>query len=63
MFKIAALVIDGLQVTVSIGVAGCPGHEVANGESLVKLADEALYVAKESGRNQVQAAQVSAPAV
>ena len=54
--KIAALVIDGLQVTVSIGVAGCPGHKVASGEALVKLADEALYAAKENGRNQVRAA-------
>lgn len=51
--KIAALVIDGLQVTVSIGVAGCPGHSVDSGEALLKLADEALYKAKESGRNQV----------
>lgn len=54
--QIAALVIDGLQVTVSIGVAGSPGHAVASGEALVKLADEALYAAKENGRNQVHEA-------
>lgn len=51
---IAALVIDGLQVTVSIGVAGCPGHDVGSGEALLKLADAALYAAKNSGRNQVR---------
>lgn len=55
---IAALVIDGLQVTVSIGVAGCPEHQVDSGEALVKLADEALYRAKERGRDQVAAALV-----
>lgn len=55
--KIAQLVIDGLNVTVSIGVAGCPGHEVDSGDALVKLADEALYAAKEGGRNQVRAAE------
>ncbi|MDP2200321.1 MAG: GGDEF domain-containing protein, partial [Sulfurimicrobium sp.] len=41
-----------LDVTVSIGVAGYPEHgntEVA----LVKSADDALYKAKNSGRNQV----------
>jgi diguanylate cyclase (GGDEF)-like protein len=51
--QIAALIIDGLQVTASIGVAGCPGHPVDSGEALLKLADEALYRAKESGRNRV----------
>ena len=54
--QIAALVLDGLQVTVSIGVAGCPPHTVTDADALVKLADEALYAAKENGRNQVCAA-------
>jgi diguanylate cyclase (GGDEF)-like protein/PAS domain S-box-containing protein len=52
--RISELVIDGLRVTVSIGVAGQPGHEADDGEALVKLADEALYGAKENGRNQVR---------
>ena len=52
--RISELVIDGLRVTVSIGVAGVPGHEAVDGEALVKLADEALYDAKENGRNQVR---------
>ncbi|WP_310449390.1 diguanylate cyclase [Sulfuritalea sp.] len=54
--RISELVIDGLKVTVSIGVAGVPGHEVENGDALVKLADDALYDAKEGGRNQVRRA-------
>lgn len=52
--SISELVIDGLRVTVSIGVAGMPGHEAGDGEALVKLADDALYDAKENGRNQVR---------
>ena len=50
---ISQLEVDGLRVTVSIGVAGLPGHEVEDTDALVKLADDALYVAKENGRNQV----------
>jgi diguanylate cyclase len=51
--RISQLVIDGLQVTVSIGVAGLPGHAAEDGDALVKLADDALYAAKEGGRNRV----------
>ena len=51
--RVAALVIDGLNVTVSIGVAGLPDASAKDGESLLKLADTALYTAKESGRNRV----------
>lgn len=54
---ISELVIDGLKVTVSIGVAGCPGHVVEDGDALIKLADDALYDAKEGGRNQVRVAR------
>ena len=57
--KVEQLVIDGLTVTVSIGVAGCPGHPVDSAEALLKLADDALYRAKENGRNRVQGAQRS----
>lgn len=45
-----------LHVTVSIGVATYPVH-ATNRDFMVKKSDEALYVAKESGRNQVQLAK------
>jgi diguanylate cyclase (GGDEF)-like protein/PAS domain S-box-containing protein len=60
--KIGALVIDGLRVTVSIGVASTPEQSPENGEALLKLADEALYVAKKNGRNQVRTAPVETTA-
>lgn len=43
---------DGEGVTVSIGVASFPEHG-GELESLVKAADDALYAAKEKGRNRV----------
>lgn len=46
---------DPVQATVSIGVAGVSGSETANPESLIALADKALYRAKNGGRNQVRA--------
>jgi GGDEF domain-containing protein len=42
------------NVTVSIGVADCT--RVNDPEQVVALADRALYVAKNSGRNRVEAA-------
>ncbi|MCB2101568.1 MAG: diguanylate cyclase, partial [Rhodobacterales bacterium] len=46
------------QVTVSLGVAVCP-DQAQEEERLVEAADEALYEAKESGRNRVVKAPVS----
>lgn len=43
---------DGLEVTVSIGVAQSEGLD-ETAESLLKRADEALYEAKNAGRNRV----------
>ncbi len=43
-----------LRVTVSIGVAAFP-EDGSDVEDLIKKADEALYIAKENGKNQVVA--------
>ncbi len=41
------------SVTVSIGVASLHAHQPATGSDLLQLADKALYLAKDSGRNRV----------
>lgn len=45
------------RLTVSIGAAGLPGMRVDSMQELVRKADEALYRAKEGGRNQVVRAE------
>ena len=43
-----------VEVTVSIGIASTEdGTEDDNSQKLIKRADEALYAAKQSGRNRV----------
>jgi diguanylate cyclase (GGDEF)-like protein/PAS domain S-box-containing protein len=46
---------EKLEITVSIGVAACPNN-AKNAEELIKSADDALYRAKELGRNCVYTA-------
>lgn len=48
----------GLSVTISIGVATSASDE-SSPEAVIKSADKALYRAKESGRNRVEAAASS----
>lgn len=51
-------VAEGIRVTVSIGVHGAVPNYVNTHEDWLRFADEALYVAKGSGRNQVQRHEV-----
>ncbi|HEY5085765.1 MAG TPA: diguanylate cyclase [Gemmatimonadaceae bacterium] len=44
---------QSLHRTMSCGVASWPGPLVTDQEALIRAADEALYVAKETGRNRV----------
>ena len=43
------------RVSISVGVASVPASSESDGMSVVKLADEAAYLAKEGGRNRVVA--------
>jgi diguanylate cyclase (GGDEF)-like protein len=45
-----------VRVTLSAGGAAYPSHNVDQEDALIKLADEALYRAKGSGRNRVELA-------
>lgn len=50
--------IPELKVTVSIGVISSEKNSTKNFEELIKAADQALYVSKQSGRNQVTVVEV-----
>lgn len=42
-----------IKVTISVGVASFPSTEIADCKQFIKLADDAMYTAKEMGRNRV----------
>lgn len=42
-----------LQVTISLGLSSIPYNKAESSQEMIKLADEALYSAKRSGRNKV----------
>lgn len=46
-----------VRVTISIGGAAYPDHNVEDETALLRLSDEALYRAKNSGRNRVEIAR------
>lgn len=39
--------------TVSLGLSACPDQRLDSGDDLIRLADEALYIAKENGKNRL----------
>lgn len=45
-----------IRVTASFGVSSYPSVDIANLNELLKAADKALYMAKDTGRNKVVAA-------
>ena len=59
---IEAMRVDGLQVTISLGVSTFPDLAAESPEHLVDAADKALYRSKEGGRNQTTVATGSAAA-
>ncbi|MFD1559939.1 diguanylate cyclase [Paraburkholderia silviterrae] len=49
------------SVTVSVGCATCMPRESTGAHALLRAADEALYAAKQAGRNQVKATAFDGP--
>ncbi|MCD6420740.1 MAG: diguanylate cyclase [Synergistetes bacterium] len=45
--------VEGVKITVSIGVSSCPDGHIGGYSEMVVAADKALYEAKRSGRNRV----------
>ncbi|MEI6126813.1 MAG: diguanylate cyclase [Pseudomonadota bacterium] len=48
-----------IKITISLGVAGLPHNKPLTHTELIRFADEALYAAKESGRNRVEQSRKS----
>lgn len=54
--------VDGLKVTISLGVATVPDIAAGTPEELIAAADSAVYRSKESGRNRIDVAQAAGKA-
>jgi len=50
-----------ISITLSMGIAGCSSVEPKRIETLLRLADDALYEAKDSGRDKVKKSANEAP--
>jgi len=46
--------LENLAITVSLGIATFPSAQVDSIDSLIQQADEALFRAKQNGRNRVE---------
>ncbi|WP_210397730.1 sensor domain-containing diguanylate cyclase [Motiliproteus sediminis] len=55
--QVESTLVDGLQVTISIGIATFPLADFTTYEAMIESADGALYEAKDGGRNCVRHAQ------
>jgi diguanylate cyclase (GGDEF)-like protein len=45
--------VEGVYITMSLGIGTYPDHDVISSSGLIKYADDALYFAKNTGRNKV----------
>jgi diguanylate cyclase (GGDEF)-like protein/PAS domain S-box-containing protein len=59
---IEEMVVDGLKVTISLGVAAYPEVSVASPTALIESADAALYRSKHAGRNRTTRVEPTAQA-
>jgi diguanylate cyclase (GGDEF)-like protein len=45
---------ENLAVTISQGIAALPSPHISSVDALIKAADDALYRAKQNGRNRIE---------
>ena len=52
---------EGLCVSISLGLAGLPCPGIDSVDDLIRAADDALYRAKQNGRNRVEVMVMADP--